>query len=214
MPAVNEIKQNFGFTLIELLVVISIIGLLSSVVLVSLNSARIKARNMKRIANMKQLATALNIYYMKNNAWPVSASGGKGCWGPWQSGNSINTGMNFLKPLVDDGIMLKTPLEDYWNFGNASILNWSSPGCNDGVCNTAICTYRYLPNMDFSAKCGVGFNNVAVLYTYLEKPRSEIAGAESGTAPQCVSDSGWGEASVMPNDYNYSDPNGYLLLVR
>ncbi len=42
MPAVNKIKQNLGFTLIELLVVISIISLLASVVLVSLNSAEPK----------------------------------------------------------------------------------------------------------------------------------------------------------------------------
>ncbi len=39
-----NIKNNKGFTLIELLVVISVIGVLSSVVLASLNSARDKAR--------------------------------------------------------------------------------------------------------------------------------------------------------------------------
>ena len=39
------IKKNLGFTLIELLVVISIIGLLSTVILVSLKSAKDKANN-------------------------------------------------------------------------------------------------------------------------------------------------------------------------
>lgn len=52
-----------GFTLIELLVVIAIIGLLSSVVLLSLNSAREKARNARRVADARQIVGALELYY-------------------------------------------------------------------------------------------------------------------------------------------------------
>lgn len=52
-----------GFSLIELLVVISIIGLLSSLAVVSLNGARQKARDAVRKADMAQLRTALNMYY-------------------------------------------------------------------------------------------------------------------------------------------------------
>jgi len=51
-----------GFTLIELLVVISIIGMLSSVVLASLNSARAKARDASRIATLKQIQVAIEVY--------------------------------------------------------------------------------------------------------------------------------------------------------
>ncbi|MFQ5661819.1 MAG: type II secretion system protein [Candidatus Paceibacteria bacterium] len=59
-----------GFTLIELLVVIAIIGILSSVVLASLNSARQKSRDAKRIAELRQLQTALQLYYEDNQGYP------------------------------------------------------------------------------------------------------------------------------------------------
>lgn len=64
------VETKKGFTLIELLVVIAIIGILASVVLASLNSARQKARDARRIADIKQLQLALELYFDS-----VSASG-------------------------------------------------------------------------------------------------------------------------------------------
>ncbi|MES2215727.1 MAG: type II secretion system protein [Patescibacteria group bacterium] len=61
-----------GFTLIELLVVISIIGMLSSVVLASLSSARASSRDSKRIQSLIQLRTALELYRSVNNGYPVT----------------------------------------------------------------------------------------------------------------------------------------------
>lgn len=83
-------KQK-GFTLIELLVVIAIIGLLASIVLVSLNSARSKSRDAKRLADRQQVIRALNLYYSNNNAWPQTIVGEYACLGPtteacWQNG--------------------------------------------------------------------------------------------------------------------------------
>lgn len=61
-----------GFTLIELLVVIAIIGILASVVLASLGSARTKAADTKRLSEIKEIQKALNIYYLDNGAYPIS----------------------------------------------------------------------------------------------------------------------------------------------
>lgn len=63
-----------GFTLIELLVVIAIIGILSSVVLASLNSARQKSRDSRRVADVKQIQTALELYYDASSTYPSALS--------------------------------------------------------------------------------------------------------------------------------------------
>jgi prepilin-type N-terminal cleavage/methylation domain-containing protein len=60
-----------GFTLIELLVVIAIIGLLASVVMASLNSARAKARDAKRVSELKQISLAIEFYYDANGSYPA-----------------------------------------------------------------------------------------------------------------------------------------------
>ncbi|MFH1254909.1 MAG: type II secretion system protein [bacterium] len=68
------LKKQSGFTLIELLVVISIIGFLASASMVMLNSARIKARNAKRVAEIKQIQTALEMFFNHYQYYPSSAT--------------------------------------------------------------------------------------------------------------------------------------------
>ena len=71
-------KNKKGFTLIELLVVISIIALLASIVLASLNSARVKARDARRIADLNQIRTALEFFFDTNGFYPQTDNGWDG----------------------------------------------------------------------------------------------------------------------------------------
>jgi prepilin-type N-terminal cleavage/methylation domain-containing protein len=70
----QKLRKYAGFTLIELLVVIAIIGILAAVVLVSLNSARAKSRDARRLSDIHQLQTALELYYNDCGGYPQQAT--------------------------------------------------------------------------------------------------------------------------------------------
>lgn len=66
-------KHQKGFTLVELLVVIAIIGILSSLLLLQLGTARSKARDAKRIADINQIRSALELFFDDNGNYPLDA---------------------------------------------------------------------------------------------------------------------------------------------
>ena len=118
---------NKGFTLIELMVVIAIIGVLSAVILPSLNEARMKSRDTRRISEIKQISTALELYYLDNNVYPPTQA---------DSRNPPNLLVPPYLPLVSALVpkyLPTKPLPPYNNSGDGAMC---------GNCDE----YFYMPN--------------------------------------------------------------------
>lgn len=150
-------SHNQGFTLIELLVVIAIIGLLSSIILASLNSARVKGRDARRVADLRQLQTALGFYYDKFGKYPGENWGCDSSIGAQAGGCPIsspqptwNTSSD-LQSLVSGGFIPSLPI--------------------DPINNTSY-YYYYEPNNSGQGSCPASPANTPCeyqLWTQLEK---------------------------------------------
>lgn len=71
MTKKNKNSGGFGgFTLIELLVVVAIIGILASMVIIGLNSTRRLARDARRTADLRQIQSALELYFNSCSIYP------------------------------------------------------------------------------------------------------------------------------------------------
>ena len=123
-----------GFTLIELLVVIAIIGLLSTLSIVALNSARARSRDARRVSDVKQIQTALEMYYNEMSFYPAALV----------TGNAIK---GTLYGAASSTYMTAFPAPP-------------SPA-NDGVCNVASTSYIYAQTdsgASYTLKYCLGFN--------------------------------------------------------
>ena len=67
----TKIKSGTGFTIIELLVVLSIIGLLAGLAITQLSAAQQKARDVRRMSDVREIKKALTLYQVDNISFPV-----------------------------------------------------------------------------------------------------------------------------------------------
>src|SRR3989344_6388236 len=102
----NILKHDKGFTLVELLVVVSIIGILSSVLIVALTSAREKSRDARRLSDINAIKSAIEFY----------RDGNKGKVPPPTTESVVITGGAVLDELVTGGFLARLP-EDPINDG-------------------------------------------------------------------------------------------------
>lgn len=170
-----RLKNNKkGFTLIELLVVIAIIGLLATIVLVSLNAARGKARDTRRKADLRQIRVALELYYDDNDSYPRAGGCGYGtnCY------VYSTAGVSWIPALTSGGYMGTVPSDPInnangpWSTGNYSYaygnvdVNGQSFDLTAQLENTSDndrcatkCYKFYFDNRNWCSACGGGYSN-------------------------------------------------------
>jgi len=114
-----------GFTLIELLVVIAIIGILASVVLASLNSAREKSRDAARIAQLKEVEKALALYHLEHGTYPSFVGADtrqNSCFSGGNNADTVSQWSNALNVLVTGGHISALPQDPV----SVGIVGWSA----------------------------------------------------------------------------------------
>ena len=132
-------KNGAGFTLIELLVVIAIIGLLASVVMVALNSARDKARYAKAKSDMRTIATAMQTYKGDIGELPPRGDSCPACSNPPDSSWTLvidallnNDGAGWVGPYLG-GRADKDPWGNYYGYDDNDV----NSNCGDSWLYTA-----------------------------------------------------------------------------
>jgi len=78
-----------GFTLIELLVVVAVIGLLSTMSIIALNNARMRARDSRRLSDIRQIQTALELYASDASSYPATVTFGDSATGIKSTDGSV-----------------------------------------------------------------------------------------------------------------------------
>ncbi len=99
-------QKKRAFTLIELLVVIAIIGILATLAVVALQQARSRARDSKRMADMKQLQTAMELFFNENGRYPTTDEWNSGAITSSSSGETFMYSIPFA-PAPADGDCLE-----------------------------------------------------------------------------------------------------------
>jgi prepilin-type N-terminal cleavage/methylation domain-containing protein/prepilin-type processing-associated H-X9-DG protein len=136
----DRFMRRAAFTLVELLVVIAIIGILVSMLLPAVQSAREAARRLECKNNLKQLGLALHTYHTAHDAFPAAASISvpSQCSSGDCRGNPIYM---VLLPYLEQG-----NIEAKYSYTQ----NWGTAGWTDPARDTPLSVYRCPSESKFS----------------------------------------------------------------
>ncbi len=108
------VQKKRGFTLIEILVVVAIIGIIASVVIMSLAEAKKKSRDTQRESDLAQLQLALRIYFDANGTYLVNGGGWGGGGNGWTSYTNADDSYpkSIVQVLYEGGYLASPDLKD------------------------------------------------------------------------------------------------------
>ncbi len=107
--------SSLGFTLIEVMVVVTIIGLLSSTVLVATTSSRASARDASQVNEIKQIQNALELYRVRNGDYPCLIESDPGC---------ITVSVNPVEVSDPDDIYFSNVIAPFYNVSPSDTPSW------------------------------------------------------------------------------------------
>lgn len=153
--------KDRGFTIIELLVVVAVIGLLSAIVLAALQAASSKARDARRVAEMRNIVSALELHHEETGRYlevPNTSPEndfwyGVGCGTDsfdWFGEQFLNINTSGLIPKYLPAVGADSLLDEDWNY-----CHWyAGPDYlgRDGF----VLYYQFEHEMDMQRDCGDG----------------------------------------------------------
>ncbi len=131
-----------AFTLIELLVVIAIIGILATISVLALSNARAKSRDAKRAGDMKQVQTALELFFNDKNRYPTTEE--------WNTGKIYSTTTGSTSTYMQVIPTAPTPADGNCGDKNAVIY---TPTADWGSYNISFCLGNTTGTLTPGPKC-------------------------------------------------------------